>query len=104
MMRTYEDLGSKLKAIVGESRMVKFQPGPSVKLTYPCVLYELSNVSTIRADDKSYLNCRRYQVTHIYKSVDGDLIDKFLENFEYISYDNRQIVDGLYHDYFTIYY
>lgn len=103
-MRTYIELGNELKAIIGEDKKVKYQPGPSVNLTYPCILYELANVSSIKADDKNYLNHRRYQVTHIYKSVDGELIDEFLSRFEMISYDNRQIVDGLYHDYFTIYY
>ena len=103
-MRTYIELGNELKEIVGEGKMVKYQPGPSTTLTYPCILYELSGVSSIKADDKNYLNHRRYQVTHIYKSISNELINEFLSRFEMISYDNRQIVDGLYHDYFTIYY
>lgn len=103
-MRTYEELGDELRTLIGDGYDIKYQPKSATKLTYPCILYELSKVDVRHAEDKPYLMTKRYRITHIYKSIDNELIEEFLNAFDYVSYDNRQIVDGLYHDYYTIYY
>ncbi len=102
-MRTSDDLIAELIEILG-SENVYFQPPASVKLSYPCFVMELSNTYTRRADNKAYNNINRYSITHIFKSLSKELKDEVLNHFEMVSHDNRQIVDGLYHDYFTLYY
>ncbi len=41
---------------------VYFQPPPTVKMRYPCIIYQRDNVNTDFADNKPYNHKRRYQV------------------------------------------
>ena len=84
---------------------IHWQPGPDASLKYPCILYEFSRVNTINADDKNYVVWDSYSITHIYKDDKNSKVNEMLNFFEYISLDSRQRVeDGLYHDYYTVFY
>ena len=98
LQRILEDiLGTK----VGK---VYFQPPENLKLTYPCIIYELSGVESTDADNIAYLNYKRYTVTCISRNPDTVIPDRILENVKHSSYDRRFVSDNLYHDVLTIYF
>ena len=83
---------------------VYYQPPESIKLSYPCLIYELSSGQKNSADNLLYLFTRRYTCTYITRDSEHDLIEKVLMHFRHASYDRRFVTDNLYHDVFTIYY
>lgn len=104
-MDRHIELGNKLSEVTGlATSRIHWQPGASTSLKYPCIVYELPRSDTVKADNRTYLIHDRYSVTHIYKDDASSKKDDILNSFEMISHDSRQIVDGLYHDYFTVYF
>jgi hypothetical protein len=83
---------------------VYYQPPESIKLSYPCFIYSLSNGQKFSADNSLYLFNRQYQGMYITTDPDHGLIETVLQHFRYASYDRRFVSDNLYHDSFTIYY
>lgn len=74
-----------------------FQPptSPTVKLQYPCTVYQLSDIYANSADDMNYKAVRRYQVTYITKTPADPLIDKFITEFSQINFSRHFTSDGL---------
>lgn len=95
-------LQEKLENILG-SRKVFFQPPETVKLSYPCIIYELSRIDTVYADDAKYKTDRGYTVTLIHNNPDNDLVDKILE-MDFCSFDRTFVANNLYHYVFTLFY
>ena len=95
-------LQEELEKILG-SNNVYFQPPASVKLKYPCIVYERSYVQTLKADNTNYLSTNRYTVTVIDKDPDSDIADKILD-LPYASFDRHFITDNLNHNVLTLYY
>ena len=96
-------LQEELEEILG-SKNVYFQPPASVKLKYPCIIYELTNTDVKRADNKTFVTTNCYHVKHLFKTLEREKKNDLLLHFMMISHDNRMIVDGLYNDDFTLYY
>ena len=96
------ELQSKLEEILGSSD-VYFQPPESIRLSYPCILYELSSINTLRADDRMYANMRQYLVTLIDPDPDSIYIDKILD-MKYCRFDRFFVTDNLNHYTFILYY
>lgn len=96
-------LQPKLEEILG-SRNVYFQPPETLKIKYPAIVYELSAIDTISANDKNYSKNRKYSVTLIDKNPDNKFIDAILDNFEYVSFNSHFTVDNLNHYIFSIFY
>ena len=97
------NLQSELEELL-ESRNVYYQPPETVKMQYDAIIYNLSGVRTVKADNKSYLIDKRYDLTVISRNPENGLVEKLINHFEYISYDRRYIADNLYHDALTLYY
>lgn len=72
------DLHEVLCDILG-SRNVYFQPPPSLKMKYDCIVYKLDDVDVIHADDTGYIKNRRYSVTYISKEPDSTTWERILE-------------------------
>ena len=53
-----------------------FQPPPGVKMKYPAVVYELSDIPSRHADNRPYIIQKRYTVTVIDKDPDSELPDE----------------------------
>lgn len=102
MARPRTELQTILENLIG-SRNVYFQPPESLKLKYPCIVYERSNVHKTAADNLAYRLMKQYQVTYIAGDPDSDIPDKMLE-LEHCSYDRHFAADNLNHDVFTIYF
>ena len=96
------ELQHLLEDILGSSN-VYFQPPNNIRMTYPCIVYALSNDQRLHADNHIYHRRKRYDVTVISRDPDDPLPDT-VSNLQYSSFDRRFIADGLTHDTFTIYY
>lgn len=103
-MKDRLDLHSELVELLG-SNHVYFQPPESIRMVYPCIVYERSGIDSEHADDSRYVNMIRYDIRFITKDPDtNDFIIKMLNAFKYCSYDRHYVSDNLNHEAFTIYY
>lgn len=101
-MNSRIDLHEELRAILG-SGFVYFQPPESVKMVYPCVVYALDNMDVKYADDRPYLNAKRYRVTVIDKDPDSVIPDRMLV-LPYCGLTNVYTADNLNHWVFSLYF
>lgn len=96
------NLQKLLESILG-SRNVYFQPPESIKLVYPCIIYERNDGRSFHADDDLYNYRKSYTITVIDKNPDSIFPDE-LEKLRYCSMDRYYSADNLNHWIFTIYY
>ena len=97
------NLHEELCDILGNKR-VYFQPPASVKMSYPCIRYSLSNVDSIKANDKNYKNTNRYSVVVIDVDPDSKIHMELLEEFPMCSFDRFFTADNVNHWVLTLYY
>lgn len=98
------DLHNKLCEILASfGRNVYYQPPPSHKIAYPCIVYSLSNIDTKFADNIPYIHQKQYSLTVIDKNPDSVIADK-IASLPRCSFDRPYTADNLYHWVFTIYY
>lgn len=102
MAKPREALQTLFEELLG-SRNVYFQPPESVKLNYPCIVYERSDIRTKSANNKLYLKHKQYMVTYIDEDPDSEIPDKLLE-LEYCSFVRHFTADNLNHDVFALYF
>lgn len=95
-------LHNKLIAILGSTN-VYFQPPTSITLKYPCIVYKLDGVEGVHADDRRYLNTKRYLVTVVDRNPDTLIPDKLLES-QYCEFEDHFVVDNLNHYVCSLYY
>ena len=96
------ELHQRLVNILG-SNNVYFQPPESIKLAYPCIVYERSDINQKYADNKTYFDMVRYSLTLITRTPESALVKQILE-LPYCSYDRYYAADSLSHDAFTLFY
>lgn len=82
---------------------VYFQPPPTVQMVYPCIVYEIDGEHGIHADDKPYVNRRRYAVTVIDPNPDSDIPD-YIRHLESARFERFYTSDNLNHTVYAIYY
>lgn len=97
------DLQAELEDLMGAGVMVKFQPPPNYKLTYPCCLYELSGGDTKFANNMPYTFEKKYSVTIIDRNPDTNYVEMMAMHFPKCVFDRAYIADGLNHYVFTLY-
>lgn len=85
------------------SRNVYFQPPASIRMKYPCIIYELDDIFTINADNTKYKTKKRYKITVVDEDPDSELVDK-LHKLQYCSFDRFYTSDNLNHFVFTLYF
>lgn len=86
------------------SKNVYYQPPESHKMTYPCIVYHLTDANVTHADDKNYNIKKRYTVTYISNNPDNDFVKKMLDTFQYCSFDRWYAADNLNHFVYDLYY
>lgn len=96
-------LHERLKEILGNDS-VYFQPPASVKLSYPCIIYKLTNADIGYADNRTYMYSRRYQISLITKDPDSDLIDLIPRSLRHCTFTNYYVSDNLNHYIYDLYY
>lgn len=97
------ELQNELEVLLGSTE-VHYQPGPSVELSYPCIIYSRSNSNTEWANGYIYRKKSRYQVTLIDTDPDTLIPDKLLDHFQYIRMERVYSADYLNHYIFDLYY
>ena len=95
-------LQTDLEALLG-SRNVYFQPPESMKLSYPCIVYEPSSELTLYANNDPYAIMDRYTVTLIDKNPDSPFRDK-LRRMRTASFNRFFRSNNLNHFVYTLYY
>lgn len=102
-MRTRKELDELLRNIPGITN-VYFQPPPNVQMQFDCIVYELSDIHTMRADNKHYIGHKRYTITLITKKYDENIANVLMEKFDKISFSRMFRSDNLYHHVFDLYF
>lgn len=102
-MRTWNELQVILQEIMG-SYKVYYQPPENLKLTYPCIVYVLSNALSDYADNKPYMKTKRYQITLMTRTADNaQFVDAILD-LPMCTFDRQFITENIVHDVFNIYF
>lgn len=103
-MATRLQLHEELKRVLGSS-YVYYQPPETLKLNYPCFVYNSEPGEVRHADNKMYIYDARYSLTYITREADHlDTVKRILRNFELIDHDRTFVNDNLYHEVFDLYY
>lgn len=95
-MKNRLTLHQTLVDILG-SNHVYYNPPESLKLEFPCIVYNISTINSVKADNKNYINYDAYKIIVVSKKVDNPAIRSILE-LPRTRYVNRYTRDGLYHD------
>lgn len=82
---------------------VYFQPPPTVKMEYPCIVYHRDYELSEFADDFPYKRRKRYMVTVIDRDPDSDIPDK-VAGLPLCVYDRFYTADNLNHDVYKLFF
>ncbi len=85
------------------SNNVYFQPPPTVKMLYPCIVYKRDNENTSFANNKPYKHKKRYQITVMDINPDSVIPDK-VRTLRLCSYDRSYASGNLNHDVFNLFF
>lgn len=99
-MNTREELQKYLLTLCPN---VYFQPPPNFNIKIPAIIYKLSDIDNMTANDKVYKQTLTYEVAIIDSNPDSNLIKTFSIN-EKVSFVRQYVVDNLIHTIFEIYY
>lgn len=100
MAGSLESLINKLKTITGN---VYYQPGDKDSISYPCIVVSDSYTDTTHSNNRVYNTKHSYTITYMSKrpiSVE----DSMFNLFQYCRHNNNARADGIYHEYYRIYY
>jgi hypothetical protein len=86
-----------------ETDNVYFQPPPTIKMDYPCIVYSRDYELTEFADDIPYKQRKRYQVTVIDPNPDSSIPDK-VAALPLCVYDRFYTADNLNHDVYKLFF
>lgn len=96
------ELGAFLRDSTGVPRTY-FNPDASVRLTYPCIVYQRDRVDPEYADNGVYRLSYRYTLTLIDRDPDSEFVEK-IALLPRCRHSRHYVADNLCHDVFTIYY
>lgn len=85
------------------STNVYFQPPPTIKMIYPCIVYERNTGDSQFADNEPYTFMLRYKITYIDRSPENDVVEK-IGSLPMCVYDRFYTADNLNHDVFNLYF
>lgn len=94
-------LDSMLAQIIGSNHLY-FQPPPTIRMSYPCIVYERNRAKTEFANNKPYSYRKGYKVTVIDKNPDSIYPDKVAQ-LPMCLFDRHFVADNLNHDVFIVY-
>ena len=95
---------TKLSEILhGYCPNVYFQPPTGTLLKYPCIIYSLSKIESIHADNNPYVLGSKYDLTYITRDPD-DETRYALAKLQTCKFDRAFTSDNLHHYAYTLYY
>lgn len=87
----------------GDECRCYFQPPESVKIRYPAIVYSLSNIDNVFADNGVYMQSYAYQITVIDKNPDSEIVAE-VSKLSMCRYNRHFTSDNLNHDVFVLNY
>ena len=96
------ELQNLLEEIIGNDH-VYFQKPENVRMEYPAIKYDISNIRKIHADNIAYLRYKAYSVTVIDYDPDSEISEKISE-LPLCSFDRAYQANNLNHFVYTLYY
>lgn len=96
-------LHQRLTEIIAGRGKLYFQPPADVRLSYDCVIYEMTDIETRHADNANYKLDTRYTITVITRNPDSKIGVDILKGIPKSSFDRRFVTENLYHDIITVY-
>lgn len=96
-----QNLQEILEDIVGEN--VYYQPPETIKLKYPCIIYELDDMDSFKADNLKYHKYKVYSITVIYRNANSCIPDEIFD-LPMCEHQRSYTSDNLYHDVFRLYF
>lgn len=100
--KTRESLQCLLEKTIN-SNQVYFQPPASMRIKYPCIVYELEDLTPVYADDLTYLSHNSYQITLMTHDPD-DCAKKKIASLPMVRFSRYFSVDNLNHYVYIMYY
>lgn len=101
-MGTRLELQALLVDALGSSH-VYFQPPPTIKMVYPCIIYHRDYATTKHADNKPYGYQKRYLVVVVDQNPDSVIPEKVAALPKCI-YDRSYTTDNLNHDAYRLFF
>lgn len=99
-MGTRLELQELLETLLG-SENVYFQPPPDFMISYPCIVYNRSNIRSKHGDNRPYKFDKEYTITVIDPNPDSSIPDK-VSQLPRCAYDRHFTANELNHDVFNI--
>lgn len=95
-------LQEELENLLG-TRNVYFQPPPSLKMKFPCIVYERVRINTRFADNNPYHLHDVYQITYVDTDPDSEMPKK-ISKLHMSVFERMYVSDNMYHNVFRITY
>ena len=89
------ELHNELVGILGSSN-VYFDPPESMRIAYPCFVYELDTMPTDFANNNPYVVFERYRVTYMDRNPDSSIIEELKYSSGYY-FDRYFPSDNIHH-------
>lgn len=83
---------------------VYYQPPSTIRMRFPCIVYNKSDVKRLYSNDGMYSRKQQYQITVISPDPDSLTAEELETHFEYCKITNYLNVDNLHNTHLTIYY
>lgn len=98
-------LHEKLCSILG-SRNVYYDPPENVKMQYDCIVYSLSQVNQVYANNFTYALAPGYLITIITRTPEAQtrIVDELMKMFPYAGWDRAYVTDHFHHAVVSIYF
>lgn len=93
-------LDNQLRNIIKNGN-VYFQPPESLKINYPCIIYNHLSYPTIYANNETFIRQEAYQIILIDKDPDSKFNEEILK-LKFCSFNRRMNVNNLNHYYYNI--
>lgn len=97
------ELQYELEAILGSTN-VYFQPPESIKIQYPAIIYERSDIQIVHADNLAYVGSCMYRVIVIDPDPTSEIVERMSKQYPTIKYNRHYVANKLNHDVFLLYY
>ena len=101
-MAQQPELQALLITILGNEN-VYFQPPPSLKMQYPCIVYRRDSEFAQHADNFPYKRKKRYQVIHIDRDPNSLVPDR-IGALSMCVFDRFYTADNLNHDVYKLFF
>lgn len=93
-------LHQKLINILGSDN-VYYNPPESLKMKFPCIVYNRSYIEPIHADNIKYLDYTTYKITLVSKDPDHPAV-RLIMDLPMVKYSNNFTSNGYYHNVFIL--